>query len=197
MRKSCRRVGVFGLVAVLGLVVVEPAAAQLMVKGRPGGPGMGMGGPLPAPLGPGVNPATQFSGIKLIENSDYRRIVDAARAAVLDALLYEKQGKADMANRAWNDAIDAVQTVLDTKEDYYVEVRERQPNGQNTVRWASVKFEANNLLGSMPKQGLDVYEVRFGGKAKTLLDEAKAKGDRDILVDVANRYQHTQAGVEA
>src|SRR5947207_2734130 len=132
MRKACRRVSVFGLVAVLGLALAEPATAQQVMKVQIAGPGMGKGGPLPVPLGPGVNPATQFSGIKLIESTEYRNVIDAARAAVLDALLYEKQGKADAANRAWNDAITAVQTVLDTKEDFYVQVRERQPNGQDT-----------------------------------------------------------------
>src|SRR5438132_10587831 len=118
MRKSCRGVGAFGLIAGLGLVLVERVAAQQIMKAPPaapvmigpamGGPGMGKGGPLPAPPGLSVNPATQFSGIKLIENTEYKNVIDAARAAVLDALLDEKQGKADAANRAWNDAITAV-----------------------------------------------------------------------------------------
>src|SRR5262245_26801186 len=183
MRKACRLAvwtGSWVPAVGLTLALTASAAAQQVIKAQPvggpgmpaggmmGGPGMGKGGPLPAPPGSNTNRATQFSGIKLIESTEYRNVIDAARAAVLDALLYEKQGKADAANRAWNDAITAVKTGLDTKEDFYVQVRERQPNGQDTVRWASVKFEANNLLGTMPKQGLDVYEVRFGGKAKGL-----------------------------
>ena len=31
------------------------------------------------------------------------------------------------------------------------------------------------MLGSMPSEGLDVYEVRFGGKSRQMLDEAKRK----------------------
>ncbi len=65
------------------------------------------------------------------------------------------------------------------------------------LRWTSVKFEANNLLGAMPADGLAVYEVRFGNKAKDQLDKAKKHGDRELLAEVAQRYCHTKAGIEA
>src|SRR5205085_11683101 len=88
--------------------------------------------------------------------------------------------------------------LLDNKEDYYVQVKARdRRTGQETVRWTSVKFEANNLLGSMPDEGLDVYEVRYGGKARQDLEEARKTGDRELLAQVAQRYLHTRAGAEA
>src|SRR5947209_3766007 len=49
----------------------------------------------------------------------------------------------------------------------------------------------------MPDEGLDVYEVRFGGKARQELEEAKKKGERELLAQVAQRYLHTRAGAEA
>src|SRR5581483_9803875 len=59
------------------------------------------------------------------------------------------------------------------------------------------KFEANNLLGSMPAEGLDIYELRFGAKAQDKLDEAKKTGDRELFAEVATRFLHTRAGAEA
>lgn len=138
--------------------------------------------PAPPTVGNGDN-AAQLSGIKLVEKSEYRQFINVARDCIKD--------------KAWNDAVTALQTILDTKEDYYIQVKRRDSAGHDKVRWTSVKFEANNLLGTMPANGLDVYEVRLGGKARQLLDEAKRKGDREQLADVAQRYLHTRAGLEA
>src|SRR5438094_2263320 len=49
----------------------------------------------------------------------------------------------------------------------------------------------------MADDGLDVYELRFGAKARNLLQDAKAKGDRELLGEVAQRFMHTKAGIEA
>src|SRR5207244_8940175 len=73
----------------------------------------------------------------------------------------------------------------------------RDPKGNEVLRWTSVKYEANNLLGSMADDGLDVYELRFGAKARNQLEDAKAKGDRELLGEVAQRFLHTKAGIEA
>jgi tetratricopeptide (TPR) repeat protein/outer membrane protein assembly factor BamB len=203
MGKTCR----FGLavtsgcalLAVLALFCIDPAAGQIkrvQIKPPPppppqiiiGGPGGG-----PVFVGPGglVAPGTssggsgsQFSAIKLAEKSEYRQFIEVARDCIKD--------------KAWNDAATALQTILDNKEDFYVRVKERDPHtGRETERRTSVKYEANNLLGSMPEEGLARYELRFGGKARTLLDEARKKGDFEKIADVAQRYQQTQAGAEA
>src|SRR5437899_11529750 len=107
---------------------------------------------LPPNPSPGVNPASLYSGIKLTEESRYREFIKAANDCIKDAVIHTKKGKFDLANHDWNQAALAIQTVLNLKEDFHVQVRQRDPHGQDTVRWASVKFEANNLLGSMPKE---------------------------------------------
>jgi outer membrane protein assembly factor BamB/tetratricopeptide (TPR) repeat protein len=150
--------------------------------------------PAPAPFPPGgpggkkeakdnEGKSNQFSAVKLIENTVYRQYVNAARDAIQD--------------KAWDDAITILQKILDTKEDNYVQMREKDPSGREVLRWTSVKFAANNMLGSMAPEGLDVYETRYGGKALALLREAKETGDEDLLSEVAHRYFHTKAGVEA
>lgn len=121
--------------------------------------------------------------VKLIENTMYRQYINVVRDSIKD--------------KAWGDAVTALQKILDTKEDFYVQVRERDKSGREVIRWTSVKFEAANLLGSMPDEGLDVYEQRFGGKALAMLKEAKETGNRDLVAEVANRFFHTRAGIEA
>lgn len=165
--------GFFGVWA--GLFFSGQAEGQIIInpkKPAPPAPNPGTGGT-----------AAQFSSIKLIEKSEFRQYINVARDCIKD--------------KAWQDAVTALQTILDNKEDFYVQVREKDASGKEITRWASVKFEANNLLGSMPDEGLDVYEQRFGAQAANKLQEAKRTGNRELLAEVAQRYLHTKAGMEA
>lgn len=127
---------------------------------------------------------TQWSAVRLIENSDLQTYIVVAQKCMED--------------KAWNDAVEALQKILDNKEDYYVKVKSRDPiTGEEKERSASVKLEANLMIGAMPIQGQNIYEIANGGKARQMLDEAKKKGDLRQLAEVAQRYMHTRAGAEA
>jgi outer membrane protein assembly factor BamB/tetratricopeptide (TPR) repeat protein len=165
-------------VAASGFIV--PASGQVAKKG--GGIRAVSVGP-EGVMGSGGTAASQLSGIKIIEKSEFRQVINVARDCVKD--------------KAWEEAVTALQALLDNKEDHYVQVHDLDAQGKETLRWTSVKFEANNLLGSMPAEGMEVYELRYGGKAKDRLDEAKKKGDRELIAEVAQRYCHTRAGIEA
>lgn len=177
IRNKYRRIATGAVCVLLTVLLVLPLAGYAQLKPQPK-----KATPAPLPT-PGVNPATLYSAIKLVEKSEYRQYIAVASACIKD--------------KDWQDAVTALQTILDHKEDFYVQVRQRDPNGLETVRWTSVKFEANSLLGSMPEDGLNVYEVRYGGRAKDKLEEAKKNGDRELLADIAQRYMHTRAGAEA
>ena len=69
------------------------------------------------------------------------------------------------------------------------------PGEQGTQ--TSLKAEAQRLLGTMPKQGRDLYELQFGTDARVLLDQAIKAGDARQLTEVTRQYFHTQAGYEA
>jgi outer membrane protein assembly factor BamB len=165
-----------------GGAVIMPAqggGAVIMQGGIVGQPGT------PTPQVP-RDGSTQFSAIDLndAKSGQYRQYIDAANACI----------KA----KEWPDAANALQAILDAKEDTYVQVKDTDAqSGLPALRWASVKFEANNILGSMPKEGLDMYENMFGDKARTRLREALEKNDREGMADVAQRFQHTKAGFEA
>jgi hypothetical protein len=92
----------------------------------------------------------------------------------------------------WKDAGKALQLLLDQDEDFFLYVKE-----DKTGRWTSFKREANRLLGAVPPAGKMVYEATFGARAAQALAEAKKTLNHKQLVDVAVRFAHTRAGVEA
>ncbi|GIW79630.1 MAG: hypothetical protein KatS3mg105_1437 [Gemmatales bacterium] len=105
----------------------------------------------------------------------------------------------------WGDAVYVLQGLLDGPEDAIFE----QTTEDGKTRWTSIKAEANRLIGSMPKEGLEVYELQWGAKARNLLQQAKLQPEErtdeelrsmtpaEILGRVAKNYLHTKAGTEA
>jgi outer membrane protein assembly factor BamB len=165
---------------VAGLFVSSPSPAQVEVK-KVGKKAVGVAPPVKPK--DGVSPASEFSAIKLQENSTFRGYFNVARACIED--------------KDWAQAVQAVQLILDNREDFFAKVETVGPDGKKMERWTSVKFEANNLLGSMPQDGLDMYEQKCGASAKTMLEEAKKTSNHELLGEVAQRYLHTKAGIEA
>src|SRR5439155_13486150 len=169
------------LAAVLGIGVMVQAASGLFVDWSDAfGKKVVPVQPVPTP---GGGTASGFSSVKITEDSRFRKVISVGRDYINDKI-YDK-------------ASEALQLALDEKKDYFVQVTERDAFGADRSRWTSVKFEANNLIGSMPTIGLDTYELKYGGTAKSQLDEAKKNGDRELLADVAQRYCHTEASIEA
>jgi outer membrane protein assembly factor BamB len=150
---------------------------------------------VPAQLGPVVQlnsdpppktaPATSMRGyVDLTTNSDYSDYLEVAKDCIKDG--------------AWKDAAKAMQQILASEEDYYVRVVDtNQATGNPVERWASVKYEANKLLSSMPVEGLKVYEAIYGRDAEIDLDAAKKSGDVQKLAETAQKYFHTKAGLQA
>jgi outer membrane protein assembly factor BamB/tetratricopeptide (TPR) repeat protein len=135
---------------------------------------------------PGVEPGKEAEGhdaLILPTNSDAKRLFGLA-----DDYIKEE---------AWGQAARVLQALLDNPEDTFLQVKRKGPDNKETTTWLSVRVEANRLLGTMGPQGLQFYELQHGGKAKSLLAEAKSKSDPQILADVALRYLHTEAGAEA
>jgi outer membrane protein assembly factor BamB/tetratricopeptide (TPR) repeat protein len=173
LRRLAVLLGLGFLVFALVGMLAHRGAGQVAVKKK---------GLPPDPV-PTSGNAAGLSSVKIIEDSRFRRVINVGRDCIKD--------------EEWNQAVDALQAILKERQDYYVQVHETDAFGKEIPRWTSVKFEANNLIGSMPLQGLDVYELKFGADAKTMLDEAKKNGDRVLLAEVAQQFCHTTAGIEA
>src|SRR5579883_2279065 len=138
--------------------------------------------PPPLPLD---GPASSLSSVRLVENAQFRQVLNVARDCIHD--------------KDWQDAIKTLQLLLNEKNDSFVKISERDPADpkKEITRWASAKSEANRLLGSMPAKGLEEYEKAVGAEARKLLDEAVKNDDRAKIADVAHRFRHTRAGAEA
>ncbi len=136
---------------------------------------------LPAPTGNGS--AAGLSSIKIVEDSRFRQVINVGRDCIKD--------------KEWNQAVQALQAVLNEKKDNFVQITETDAAGRDNTRWTSVKFEANNLIGSMAVEGLQTYEVAYGAEAKGLLDDAKKTGNREAIAEIAQKFCHTKAGIEA
>ncbi len=68
---------------------------------------------------------------------------------------------------------------------------------RDTESFRSAKAEAASILGSLPREGIEAYEMRFGPIARHQLNEALDAGDMQVLADVERRYLFTQAGRQA
>src|ERR1043165_5215338 len=138
----------------------------------------------PQPPQPSTTGGTH-SSIKIFEDSSMPKAVEIGGDCIGD--------------KDWPQAIKILQQILDSKTDHFVVLSEPDPFNplEKVTRSTSVKFEANNLLGTMDIKGLDIYEAKFGESALILLKEANAKGDQVKLAEVAQRFCHTKAGIQA
>lgn len=76
-------------------------------------------------------------------------------------------------------------------QDYFL--TETDATGART----SLKTRAQQMLGQMPEQGRELYELRFGADARQMLEKALTARDMALLGEVTRRYFHTRAGNEA
>lgn len=60
----------------------------------------------------------------------------------------------------------------------------------------SMMREAERVLASLPADGIEMYELRYGANAKRLLDEASESRDREKLILLSRRYLLSEAGLD-
>lgn len=99
--------------------------------------------------------------------------------------------------KEWQVVCESLQSLLEGKEDSFLEVTSNDADGKPVTRRVSVRAEANRLIGELPADGLEFYQVRYGPGAEARLKEALEKSDPTILADVALKYLHTKAGLDA
>lgn len=89
------------------------------------------------------------------------------------------------------EAVRRLGSLLEGSEDYFF----RPDPTQHVYR--SLKAEAGRLIGEMPPEGRESYELQFGARARRMLTEAAAAGDIAGIAEVTRRFFYTQAGFEA
>jgi outer membrane protein assembly factor BamB len=91
----------------------------------------------------------------------------------------------------YGEALEGLSQILRSNEDYLF------PPDRKLPIYKGLKGEVQQLLGQMPREGRDLYEVRSGAEARSKLNRAVAAGDAAGLSEVSGRLFHTQAGYEA
>jgi len=81
--------------------------------------------------------------------------------------------------------------ILEAEEDSFI-----QPDKQ-TPRFSSLKAEARRIMGRLPREGRDLYELQFGARARAMLDEALEARSPALLGEITRRFVHTRAGARA
>lgn len=98
---------------------------------------------------------------------------------------------------SWPEAIRLLQSILDERQDSLLEVTRKDSTGKVEVRWTSARREAERVLGTFSKQGLDHYQLHCGQMAADRLKTARIRNDLHQMAEVVQRYLYTKAGAEA
>lgn len=97
----------------------------------------------------------------------------------------------------WEIVCGTAQHLLDSKSDSFYPVKDPE-TGEETGARVSVKTKINDVIGELPREGRQFYELTYGPTADAALKEAVQNGyDRAALADISQRYFHTRAGAQA
>ncbi len=91
----------------------------------------------------------------------------------------------------YSDASVLLDEILRRDEDFFFKPDDDKPT------LSSLKAEAQKLIGEMPPDGLQAYQLQFGASAQQKLNAAIASGDAKELEEITRRFFHTQAGYDA
>lgn len=122
------------------------------------------------------------SGPMLIETS----------APILNLLGRAEEG---IARLDWKLAIDSLQRVIEDPEGALVE-RDDSESG-STPLYESARRQATRRLATLPPEGLEAYRILYDGKAKGMLDRARAAHLSDTLRELVERFLLTSFGDDA
>lgn len=144
---------------------------------------------IPPPINPADNtPAngadekqTRYESI-----AQYTSFVPAPRDVIRPLIRAERA----LRENNTKDAVDLLGQLLaaDTDEDYLV----LRPGERH--RAISLRERAFEIMREIPEQQLESYQLRFGIRARKLLETAIAEGDFAKVADVSRRYFFTDAG---
>lgn len=120
---------------------------------------------------------------------------DVAENVFLPADRHTLQKLADsrklLAEGRYGEAVRYLGAILEGPEDFFF-----QPDKNSPIH-RSLKAEAQRLIGQMPKEGRELYELQYGARARRMLDDALEAGDPAPLAEVSRRFFHTRSGYQA
>lgn len=95
----------------------------------------------------------------------------------------------------FGEAVRNLDAILEGREDYFI-----APDKKSS-KSCGIKAEAERLIGRMPREGRDLYELQYGTQARKALDEALEASDAASLTAglsaVSRQFFHTRSGYQA
>jgi outer membrane protein assembly factor BamB len=134
------------------------------------------------------NAAGGDEGDSAVADVGAQNVFPAAERGLLQ-LLSKAQQLVDQQRYA--EAVQCLGMILDAPEDAFF-----RPNRKSQL-YPGLKAEAQAIVGRLPTQGREIYELQYGARARQILDAAAASGDPVRLAEVSRRFFHTRAGYEA
>ncbi len=80
-------------------------------------------------------------------------------------------------------------------QDFFLEIDDSRPAGKPVSK--SLVRTAREMIGNLPAEAMETYELRYGPLARKQLTEASASRDWESVRDVRRKYFHALAGYEA
>ncbi len=96
-----------------------------------------------------------------------------------------------LAQHEYHEALAFLHGLLGRQEDWFLE---RSGGAQEQL---GAKATARQLIGELPPDGRDAYELLHGATARKQLEAALQSGNRDGISQVVRQFFHTTAGYEA
>ncbi len=96
-----------------------------------------------------------------------------------------------LSEHEYHEALAFLQSILSRNEDSFID-RSAEDRGQ-----LGLKATARKMIGELPPEGLDAYELLQGPSARRQLEGAMKEGDREEVAKVVRQFFHTKAGYEA
>ncbi len=93
--------------------------------------------------------------------------------------------------RRFGEGVRLLGSLLENAEDFFF-----KPNPDQPV-YRSLKAEAGRLIGQLPAEGRQSYELQFGARAQQMLKQATATGSLAEIAEVSRRFFFTEAGQDA
>src|SRR5262245_37973149 len=162
----------------LSALLVALAFLQLVPSG------LGQNRVLPRPAQPPIakdaskSEEPQYTdAVTLPRNPESKRLIQAAQD-------YLKK-------QEWRNASECLQSLLETPEDSFIEITRKNDAGADVMLRVSVRAEANRLIGELPPEGRESYQLQYGQIAAEKLRQALEQADPILLAEVSQRYLHT------
>src|SRR5262245_22564732 len=95
-----------------------------------------------------------------------------------------------LGDHEYHEVLAFLQGVLAREEDSFLE-------RAGDDRQLGITATARQLIGELPPEGYEVYELLHGATARRQLEAAIQSGDREALAKIVRQYFHTAAGYEA